>query len=68
MSWKMNKNTETTQNIAGANHTDSDMPRRKILTGSAAFIATAATRPVATFAAETTSASPGNNQNNKKGK
>jgi non-heme chloroperoxidase len=54
--------------LTGANHMDSDMSRRKFLTGSAVFMAAAATLPMATFADETKPVPSSNNQKNKKGK
>jgi non-heme chloroperoxidase len=55
-------------NLTGANHMDSDMSRRKFLTGSAVFMAAAATLPMATFADGTKPVPSSNNQKNKKGK
>jgi non-heme chloroperoxidase len=54
--------------LTGANHMDSDMSRRKFLTGSAVFMAAAATLPMATFADGTKPVPSSNNQKNKKGK
>src|SRR5689334_21461251 len=52
----------------GANHANSDVPRRKFLIGSAASVVAAATLPITALAVESEPVRTGDNQNKKQGK